>query len=130
MPAAPDFGLVGFAERQSIDVARALLHDLGSEGPDLRDFRRRGDLGHEDPGLQAEPSCGVGHGRAVVAAGCSGHSRGRRAHRLQRVECAPGLEGAGMLKQFQLQRDGVREPKAPSGSASTGVRRTCGDIRP
>ncbi len=97
-------GLIGFAKRQRIIVARAFDDDLGSELADLRDLRGRRDLRHEDAGFQPERPGREGDRRAMVAARRRRHAGRRDLDRGQRVEGAARLEGSRMLEELELQR--------------------------
>jgi hypothetical protein len=89
---------------------------------------RRGDVGHENGGGHAQPMRGIGHRHAVIAAGSRHDAGGRRLSQQQIGERAARLEGAGMLKEFELEGEGARR-KAEVGHVGCHERRSL-DIGP
>ena len=79
---------IRFAGGQGLGVDLAADRQLRAVAADARDLGRRGDLGDEDAGLVAQAHGRVGHGRAVIAAGC-GRDPGGGTLRVSRLAKAP-----------------------------------------
>ena len=97
-----------FARRQRVGIALACNHQVGRVAPDAFDLRGRSDAGQEDGGGNAEPHRGIGHRRAMIAAGRRDYAACRDQPGQQVREGAPRLERARMLQAFEFQRDRPR----------------------
>ena len=96
-------------------------HELGPAIADANHLGRRRDLGHEDGCGHIDPHGGIGDGDAVVAAR-RGDDAGIGNLACQEVgESSSRLEGSGVLKEFQLERDGAVEVEI----ATLGRHRRC-----
>ena len=83
-------------------------------------FTGDGNIRHEDRRLVAEPLRRIGDRRAMIAARRRRDAGRRNAAREQVVECAARLERAGVLEEFELQRERMVERHAES-LASTRI---------
>ena len=92
------------AGRQRVGIALAGDHQIGRVALDAFDLRRRSHAGQEDRCRHAEPHRGIGHRRAMIAAGCRDHAARRNRPCQQVRERAARLERPRMLQAFKLQR--------------------------
>src|SRR5262249_2204558 len=90
-------------------------------GLDAGDFDRARIFRHEDTRRHAEAARGISDRDAVIAARSGDDASRRDRMRQEIVECAPWLEGAGMLHQLELQ-DG-RDADAERAGAELDTRR-------
>ena len=116
------------AGAEGIGINLAPDHEFGAVVADPFELGGRGNAGNEDRRAQPEPLRGIGDGHSVIPAGSgSNPSRWRRAG--QEVgEGAARLERAGMLQEFELQRDRLAV-EAEIGGSDADDRRVP-DIRP
>ncbi len=111
----PGLGHVFRAGNGGIGVTRAADHHLGAMAANGIDLGLARDLGHEDARGHTEAVGRIGHRRTVIAARSRRHASSGDVLAQERVEGAARLEGAGMLQEFELQRDRPVMTEIPPG---------------
>jgi len=93
---------------ERIRIAVAFYHQLGAIFANALHLGRRSDAWDEDLCRLPELHRGIGDSRAVIAPRCRDDAGFRHVAGQQIGESAARLERARMLKQFELEREGMR----------------------